>query len=94
MNNHTFGLIDNQDIRIFIEDIQRDRFRKDVRLAGIRNLNRDLVPFTKLIVGLYGLFSHFYVSFFHQPLNIRTGKLFQFAGKESVDPFTDKFPRL
>ena len=40
--DHSFRLVDNEDILVFIEDVQRDILRKDVRDLRIRQMDFDL----------------------------------------------------
>ena len=45
VNDHTLGLVDDQQVRILKEDIQRDLLRLRIRLRGFRKIQKD--PFSR-----------------------------------------------
>ena len=64
MNYHSFGFIDDQHIFIFIQNIQWNIFRKNVRTLRLRKFQLHCIGKLYFIICLYRFFIDCHISFF------------------------------
>ena len=84
MDYHSFGLIYHQYIIIFVQNVQRDIFRKNIRFSQIRQGCLNQIPCLYFVVCFYCFPIDGNTLFFQKLLKIRTGKFLIFIGKTAV----------
>lgn len=85
MHDHAARLVDDDDIGIFIKDIQRDIFRQDGDGLCRRNRKRHQFPCLQLIVGLAHSAAHFCLAGCNELLDMRAREFRLHAGQEHIE---------
>ncbi len=88
MDDHSRGLVDHGDIFVFVENIERNRFRFDagrLRAAGISTETR--VAWLHAIRRLHRDAVHLHESFFHQRLDARAAQFGKLRDQKAIEPF-------
>ena len=92
VHHHALGLIDHQQRRIFVKNIQRYRLRYDLRFHRVRNRKADPVALVYFIIGFDRFIPYQYPSFPHQLLEKGAGIIRQSGSQVAVNPIALLFP--
>src|SRR5579885_58542 len=86
VDDHAGGLVDDDDLRVFVNDVERDVFGREFG-GGRRGdfLDLDALARAELVRGLRGATADEYVAFFNRALEQRAAHALDARGEEGVE---------
>ena len=87
MHDHLLGLVDNDDIRILVQDVKRNIFRLNIQLSDLGNRNRHQVSWQKAAARLNGKPVDADLLLLDELLDIRPGAVWKHLCQIPIDAF-------